>query len=114
MLIKKENMVHEQRTHWRDGKGTADVIHFTKTDNPPKWRFAGVMIFEPGTSIGNHVHSGEYELYYVLEGEGTLLDNGVPVQVGPGDAVYTGAGAAHSLENTGTTTLKVLGVVVQE
>ena len=44
MLIKKENMVHEQRTHWRDGKGTADVIHFTKTDNPPKWRFAGVMI----------------------------------------------------------------------
>ena len=71
----------------RGGDGAIGCRHLAPQGNPPKWRFAAVLEFDPGDSIGEHVHSGETELYYIMEGTGTVWDNGAPVEVGPGDAI---------------------------
>ena len=49
-----------------------------------------------------------------MEGTGTVWDNGAPVEVGPGDAIFTGGGAAHSIKNTGEGVMRLLALVVQE
>ena len=114
MVVKAAEMKMETRSAWRGGDGTIDCRHLAPQGNPPKWRFAAVLEFDPGDSIGGHVHSGETELYYIMEGTGTVWDNGAPVEVGPGDAIFTGGGAAHSIKNTGEGVMRLLALVVQE
>ncbi|MBC8570158.1 cupin domain-containing protein [Zongyangia hominis] len=114
MVVKKADMKVEKRSAWRGGDGAIECRHLAPQGNPAKWRFAAELTFAPGDSIGEHAHSGETELYYVMEGEGTVMDNGQPVQVGPGDAVFTGGGASHSIKNTGDGILRLLALVVEE
>ena len=48
-----------------------------------------------------HSHAGQWEFYYVMEGEGEMrLDNG-PVPIREGDAMMCPPGEAHQLDNTG-------------
>jgi len=114
MVVKKEQMTHEVRNAWRGGEGAPEITHLCPEKKPEGWRFMSVVDFLPGESIGDHVHSGETELYYVLEGEGTVIDNGVPVMVTAGDALITGNGAGHSIKNTGKDKLSILAIVVND
>jgi quercetin dioxygenase-like cupin family protein len=69
---------------------------------------------EPGVLAGRHTHPGE-EIAYVLAGEGELLIDGQePRKLKAGDAFVVPAGTVHDARNTGTTTIRVLGVYVVE
>lgn len=114
MVVKKADMRLETRTAWRGGDGAVECRHLAPQGNPSKWRFVSVLDFDPGDSIGEHVHSGETELYYILEGEGTVWDDGKAVPVGPGDAVFTGGGASHSIKNTGNAVMRMLAIVIEQ
>ncbi len=66
----------------------------------------------PGAKAGRHTHPGD-EISYVLEGEGELLIDGeAPRRVRAGDAFVVPAGKVHSARNTGTITMRLLGVFV--
>jgi quercetin dioxygenase-like cupin family protein len=68
----------------------------------------------PGVTAGRHTHPGD-EISYVLEGEGELLVDGEdPRKVKAGDAFIIPAGTIHDARNTGTTSMKLLGVYVVE
>jgi quercetin dioxygenase-like cupin family protein len=65
-------------------------------------------------TAGRHTHPGD-EISYVLEGEGELLVDGEdPRKVKAGDAFIIPAGTIHDARNTGTTSMKLLGVYVVE
>ena len=53
----------------------------------------------PGATIGEHRHEGDEEIYYVLEGRGTMTLDGERFEIGPGDLAVTPAGHTHALEN---------------
>ena len=44
----------------------------------------------------------------------TVWDNGTPVEVTAGDAIWTGNGASHSIKNTGSTVMRMLAIVITE
>ncbi|MGI6192672.1 MAG: cupin domain-containing protein [Christensenellales bacterium] len=114
MVIKKENMPKEARSAWRGGEGAPVITHLCPENKPANWRFMALVDFKPGESIGEHAHNGETELYYILKGEATVIDNGVPVKVYAGDAIVTGNGASHSIQNTGAEDLSMLAVIVND
>jgi len=56
-----------------------------------------------------HLHE-ENEIYYILEGEGTLHGPSGKTRVSKGDAVYIPGGTEHHVTNTGEETLRLLYV----
>lgn len=72
------------------------------------------MTFPPGASLGLHDHTGNFELYYILSGQGTAIDGGKEHAVGAGDVIYTADGNTHALKNTGKEDLVMLATVIFE
>ncbi|MCA9122018.1 MAG: cupin domain-containing protein [Planctomycetaceae bacterium] len=55
-----------------------------------------------------HYHPLTEEIYYVLEGTGSMRIGEEVREVGPGDAIAIPPGATHQIRNTGGITLKFL------
>lgn len=58
-----------------------------------------------------HSHDGYEETIYGLEGVLTWTIDGVPVDVGPGEAICIRRGAVHRFENPGEVDARALGIV---
>ncbi len=113
MVIKAEEMKVESRVHVRDGFGTTDFVHLAPKDQlPAKVRLYSMMCLEKGCSVGRHDHTNETELYYVVEGEGIINDNGTIRPFRKGDCNMCGGGGFHSVSNENDKTLKILAVIV--
>lgn len=63
-------------------------------------------ILQPGASIGEHTHDTNCEILFVLAGQGTIIDDGVPSPIAKGQCTYCPKGHSHSLVNTGTAPLE--------
>jgi mannose-6-phosphate isomerase-like protein (cupin superfamily) len=61
-----------------------------------------------GQKTTPHYHPLTEEIYYLLEGTGRMQIGDELQEVGPGDAIAIPPGAVHTIENTGTVTLKFL------
>ena len=77
-----------------------------------KGRLFAHMILEPGHSIGEHVHTGESEIFYFLSGTGEYNDNGTVVAVHAGDTAVCSDGQKHSLKNTGSEPLDYIALIL--
>ena len=55
-----------------------------------------------------HYHRVTEEIYFVLKGQGKLEIDGETSQMRPGDAALIPPGAWHTLENNGTSELRIL------
>jgi len=66
-------------------------------------------IIEPGENIAPHMMKNP-EVQYILEGEGVLYIDGVPVELRQDQIVYIPAGAIQTTYNTGNWTLKFLAI----
>jgi mannose-6-phosphate isomerase-like protein (cupin superfamily) len=113
MLRKAEEMVGEVKHQLRGGKGSVEMkALFTPEEFKAKVRIFSILTLEPGSSIGVHAHVEEEEVYYILKGEGWVVENSGGYTVKPGDAVLTGNGGSHSIENKGTEPLELLAAVL--
>jgi mannose-6-phosphate isomerase-like protein (cupin superfamily) len=63
---------------------------------------------EPGEATERHCHRATEEIYFVLKGSGAMEVDGDTRRVRPGDAVLIPAGAWHTLENDGSSELRIL------
>jgi mannose-6-phosphate isomerase-like protein (cupin superfamily) len=63
---------------------------------------------EPDQATQRHQHRLTEEIYFVLKGSGRMEVDGVTQMVRPGDAILIPAGTWHSLENNGTSELRIL------
>lgn len=99
----------------RDGRGTTTVYHLIEGDElKGKAKLISKLVLEPGASIGVHDHTTDFEVYYIIKGEGRVLDNGFMQPIGSGDVVYTADGQSHYLENTGNEELELLAIVIND
>jgi len=62
----------------------------------------------PGQRTTPHYHNQTEETYYILEGSGDMRIGDETREVGPGDAIAIPPRAVHTIQNTGTVTLKFL------
>ena len=100
MIKLQQEMEHIQQEHACNGNG---YIHkqflFSTEEMEGKAKMCARITLPPGSSIGDHPHQPEAEIYYVLEGEITVTDNDKRVRLHPGDAMFTGGGNRHSATN---------------
>jgi len=113
MITRNNEMAAENRVNMRGGNGTVKLERWFKPEDfGAKIRLCTRMTLEPGASIGNHVHDGEDELYLVLAGKGRILENGDWAPIQSGDAILTGKGGSHSVENNGAEPLVIAAVII--
>jgi mannose-6-phosphate isomerase-like protein (cupin superfamily) len=115
MIIKEKDTKKVTSEKPRGGHGLIHGMEYLVGDAiSNKVRILMVNDLEVGAMIGEHAHIEDEEFYYIISGEGKVIDDGVEKIVGPGDLVYTGSGHTHSLENIGDTPLRFLAIIVDK
>ena len=71
----------------------------------------GLNAFEPGQSHAVHAHEGMDKLYYVIEGVGLFVLDGVERPMRAGELLVAPGGAPHGVTNSGPNRLLVLAVL---
>jgi mannose-6-phosphate isomerase-like protein (cupin superfamily) len=66
------------------------------------------LVVEPGEGPGEHVHSREHELWYVLDGEFRFLLGDALVHQHTGGLAFGPRGTPHTFQNAGTTSGRLL------
>lgn len=113
MIRKPSEMQVEIREQMRGGSGNVIFQHlFKKEEIKAKTRLCARLTLPPGASIGTHRHDGEDELFVIVKGSGILDDGKSRTPVAAGDAILTGSGESHSIENAGADDLEFLAVIM--
>lgn len=113
MIRKANEMFKEIKDEMRGGKGSVELTHiFKQNELTGKARLCAKITINPGCSIGLHEHVKEEEIFFVIKGTGLVEDNGVRSEVQTGDAILTGGGASHSIENIGSEILELMAVIL--
>ncbi len=103
MIRHSSEKVIEVHAHKFGGEGS---IYVRNLLNGPqelydKGRVFGHTTLQPGCSIGFHIHKGESETYYILNGQADYNDNGITVPIQAGDVTFCADGEGHGIANTG-------------
>jgi len=114
MIRKKSEILPNIQQELRGGVGETAIHAFMTEEeaNGAGRLFARLIIGTPGDSIGEHVHEGELECYYILEGKGLVNDNGEEVVLEPGDAHICADGDFHSIKNVGEGPLEFIVIIL--
>lgn len=113
VLHTSQEMTVEQRENMRGGRGTVVLKHLFKPEElTGKARLIAEITIPVGGAIGFHQHDREEEIYYFITGRGKVLDQDEVREVGPGDALLTGGGKGHAIENTGSEPLVIMAVIL--
>ena len=86
---------------------------FTPDEACGKLNLCAVLTIPDGSSIGEHSHGPDAELYYILSGTLRVTDNGVTKDLQPGDAVFTGGGTSHGVVNASGKDASLLAVIIK-
>ena len=77
-----------------------------------KGRMVARIVLPSGSSIGEHPHTEDAELYYILKGEAVVTDNDKTEVLHAGDALFTGNGNRHSITNKTDEDVEFLAVIL--
>ena len=77
-----------------------------------KGRMVARIVLPSGSSIGDHAHVEDAELYYILKGEAVVTDNDKTEILHAGDALFTGNGNRHSITNKTNEDVEFLAVIL--
>ena len=103
----------ELRKNMRGGQGTIMIRHLFKQEElTGKARMVAEITIPVGGTIGFHVHDQEEEIYYFISGRAKVLDQDETREVGAGDALLTGGGKGHAVENIGSEPLVIMAVIL--
>lgn len=59
------------------------------------------IVLPSGAQVPEHTHHDEFEVYFILSGEGDYNDNGTTVHLTAGDVALCRDGETHGVVNTG-------------
>jgi mannose-6-phosphate isomerase-like protein (cupin superfamily) len=76
------------------------------------WAYTDHLLLPPGTTVGQQVHRGVAEVYYVMSGSGTLAVGSETAAIKEGDAIPVQLNETHTLQNPGAAPLELLIVGV--
>ena len=113
MIKRKASMETDIRERMREGSGEVEIQHiFKKEELKGKTRLVARLTLRQGCSIGTHAHEKEEEIFYVLKGEGVATENGETFILKEGDAMVTGNGASHAIENQSERPLELFAAIL--
>ena len=112
MIFTKADQKCETREAMRGGVGAIQLTALC-AELPEHVRLFSKLVVKPGSSIGEHVHENEAELFYFISGSATLLDDGVRTKVQPGDVMLTASGHSHAVINEGDEDVVILACIVK-
>ncbi len=112
MLYQKENMKGGEILDCHDGKGK---LAFTElfgayAEVEKGFAYAHDDLLEPGASIGEHMHQGTEELYFVVEGHGFIIEDGVRREINAGEISVTRSGHSHGIINSEDSPMRLIVV----
>jgi quercetin dioxygenase-like cupin family protein len=114
MVIRKADQRLQVRDNVRGGNGTLENRHIVEPDAMfGSATLFSEFFFDPGDSIGSHPHDNDAEVYYMLEGELVLIEDGVETVLKEGDASYAHSGVSHAIENRSDKPAKMLAVILK-
>lgn len=117
MLFKAGELTRVVVEKPRDGVGEMDCLFAFQLGKAPAgsaYQAVASQTLMPGSVLGYHQHTENEELYVILSGYGTFLDeNRQERQVGPGDMTLTLKGQSHGLANTGNAPLIFLAAIAK-
>ena len=113
MVKRKASYKVQENENMRGGEGVVVIEHLlTPEELYEKGRLYARISLKPGCSIGHHVHEGEMESFYILNGEAEISDNGEIVILSAGDSLLTKSDEGHSVKNVGDVTLEMLALIL--
>jgi mannose-6-phosphate isomerase-like protein (cupin superfamily) len=101
-------------------RARADAVPFTTADGstirslldlsvaPVRNQSLAEATLEPGGATTRHYHRASEELYYLLDGTGTMEIDGETRDVHPGDAILIPPGAWHQLRASAGGEVRIL------
>ena len=104
----------EYKEHMREGNGTIELTSLigSSAELYEKGRLFSVITIKPGCSIGYHVHEGEAELFYIMEGTAEYNDGGELKTVTAGDVTICPPGTGHGIANRSDEVTEVVAVIL--
>lgn len=112
MIIRESDMNLRVRDNIKGGNGTIEDLKILEPEQlPGKCSLCSKFFIDPGDSLGEHTHDADAELYYVLEGELTVVENGREFVLRPGDAAFATGGVSHYVENRSAKKAVMLAVI---
>ena len=72
-----------------------------------------IITLPSGSRIKEHPHIEDAEIYYILEGEAEVTDNGRTATMHAGDVMFTGNGARHSIANHSGKDVRFLACILK-
>ena len=113
MIKRKDEMEILHQEHACNGMNSIEKqFVFSTAEMSDKAKMFARITLPCGSSIGEHPHQPEAEIYYVLKGEITVTDNDTRTVLHPGDAIFTGNGDRHSAVNESSEPAEMLAVIL--
>jgi quercetin dioxygenase-like cupin family protein len=102
--------IHESDVELKKLVGRAYKLLFGSDVLGCKNLCGGVSFFPPRRHAPGHVHDKAEEIIYVVKGHGELVIGKKKERIRPGSFGYIRKGVLHSINNTGTSTIKLVYV----
>jgi mannose-6-phosphate isomerase-like protein (cupin superfamily) len=91
------------------GHRVGNVEFLARTADTPRFTF-GIIEIAPGRVLEAHVHDGEDDAFYIVEGEMTFVIGDETVPAPPGTFVLVPPGVEHGFRNDGATPVRMLNI----
>jgi mannose-6-phosphate isomerase-like protein (cupin superfamily) len=91
------------------GHRIGNVEFLARTAESPRFNFAIIEI-AAGRVLEEHVHAGEDDAFYILDGELTFTFGDEEAPAPPGTFVLVPPGVAHGFRNDGTVPVRMLNI----
>ena len=92
-----------------EGHRVANVEFLARSADTPRFNFS-IITKDPGDGPPLHVHAGEDDAFYILEGEVVMIVEDDEVTVGPGTFVLVPPGVAHTFANRSQALARIVNV----
>ena len=92
-----------------EGHRLGNVEFLARTKDTPRFTF-GIIEIAPGRVLESHVHDGEDDAFYILEGEMTFVVGSERVAAPPGTFVLVPPGVEHGFANEQDVPVRMLNI----
>jgi mannose-6-phosphate isomerase-like protein (cupin superfamily) len=91
------------------GHRLGNVEFLARTADTPRFTF-GIIEITPGRVLESHVHDGEDDAFYIIEGEMTFVVEGADIAAPPGTFVLVPPGIEHGFRNDGDVPVRMFNI----
>jgi mannose-6-phosphate isomerase-like protein (cupin superfamily) len=86
-----------------------NVEFLARTADTPRFNF-GIIEIAAGRELDEHVHAGEDDAFYIMEGDMTFTFGDEEISAPPGTFVLVPPGVAHGFRNDGDASVRMLNI----